>query len=140
MVDLDWFKAYNEAVGHPTADRSLRETAAAIQRAVRAVDRVYRYGGEEVLVLVDGDSSHTALAIAERIVAAVKELHVVHPAAPGGVLTVSAGAAGSDGRVVGPWTVIDEADRALFSAKAAGRDRAVASRTRQELAAMTLTA
>lgn len=125
MVDLDAFKAYNDAVGHPAADRILGEIAATVRGAVRTVDSVYRYGGEEILVLLAADSSETALATAERIVDAVRNLRLAHPGTPGGVMTVSAGAAASDGRKVGPWTVIDEADRALYLAKAAGRDRAV---------------
>jgi diguanylate cyclase (GGDEF)-like protein len=126
MVDLDSFKAYNDAFGHPAGDRVLRACAAAIHSAVRAVDHVYRYGGEEILVLLEEEDGASAHLAARRIVDAIRALRIDHPGARGGLMTVSVGSAATRGRLVGPWDVIDEADRALYEAKAAGRDRAVA--------------
>lgn len=126
MVDLDAFKAYNDTLGHPAGDRVLHAIAAATRGAVRTTDRVYRYGGEEILVLIEDGSADAALAAAERILRAVRELRLAHPGVSTGFLTVSAGSATSDGRSIGPWGLIDEADRALYAAKAAGGDEAVA--------------
>jgi diguanylate cyclase (GGDEF)-like protein len=67
-----------------------------------------------------------AAATAERIVRAVRDLRIPHPASALGHVTVSAGAAAPAGRRIAPWEVIDEADRALYAAKDAGRDRAMA--------------
>jgi diguanylate cyclase (GGDEF)-like protein len=128
MVDLDSFKAYNDAFGHPAGDRLLSACAVATRAAVRTVDRVYRYGGEEILVLLEEDDADAAHLAAQRIVEAVRALNIAHPATRAGRMTVSVGSAASRGRLVGPWDVIDEADRALYDAKAEGRDRAVAFR------------
>jgi diguanylate cyclase (GGDEF)-like protein len=129
MVDLDAFKAYNDALGHQAGDRVLRQVATSIRQAVRTVDRVYRYGGEELLVLMDEGDTEAAHLAGERIVAAVRALRIVHPGSPGGFLTVSVGAAATDGRSMGAWEVIGQADRALYVAKTTGRDRAVPSAT-----------
>lgn len=126
MIDLDAFKAYNDTLGHPAGDKVLHAIAVATRGAVRAGDHVYRYGGEEILVLLDDDSGDAALAAAERILRAVRELRLAHPGTSTGSLTVSAGAAASGGRSIGPWDVINEADRALYQAKAAGSGQAVA--------------
>ena len=124
IVDLDWFKAFNDTAGHGPADVALRAVAIAVRGAVRAMDRVYRYGGEELLVLIEEESEAAALATAERIVVAVRDLGVPHPGIPGGRLTVSVGAAASAGGSLTPWALIEEADRALYRAKDRGRDRA----------------
>jgi diguanylate cyclase (GGDEF)-like protein len=90
------------------------------------VDHVYRYGGEEILVLLEEEDGDAALLAATRIVVAVRALRIAHPGTRAGQITVSVGSAASIGRPMNPWEVIDEADRALYDAKAAGRDRAVA--------------
>jgi diguanylate cyclase (GGDEF)-like protein len=126
MVDLDAFKAYNDSLGHPAGDKVLSACASAIRKASRRGDRVYRYGGEEILVLLEDGSRELALAAAQRMVSAVRDLRIPHPGASVGVITVSAGSAASQGRAIGPWAVIDEADRALYASKAAGGDRALA--------------
>jgi diguanylate cyclase (GGDEF)-like protein len=126
MVDLDSFKAYNDAYGHPAGDRVLHACAAAIRATVRTVDHVYRYGGEEILVLLEEEDGDGAFMAANRIVEAVRALRILHPGTRAGLMTVSVGSAASIGRPLNPWEVIDEADRALYDAKAAGRDQAVA--------------
>ena len=83
MVDLDAFKAFNDALGHQAGDRVLRQVATAIRQAVRTVDRVYRYGGEELLVLMDERDTEAAQLAGERIVVAVRALRIVHPGSAG---------------------------------------------------------
>ena len=128
MVDLDHFKAYNDRAGHPAGDEVLRVVAAAIRGAVREIDRVYRYGGEEILVLLEEPTREGALLAARRILDAVRRLALPHVAQPGHVLTISAGAASQRGSGVTVWHVIEAADQALYEAKSGGRDRAVLAR------------
>ena len=128
MLDLDHFKAYNDRAGHPAGDEVLRVVSAAVRGAVREVDRVYRYGGEELLVLLEEPTREGALLAAQRILDAVRRLSLPHVAQPGHVVTMSAGAAAQTGPGVTVWHVIEAADQALYDAKRAGRDRACLAR------------
>ncbi|GAA0302111.1 diguanylate cyclase [Kineococcus aurantiacus] len=116
VVDVDHFKQYNDRVGHLQGDRCLASVAAALTAGSRPDDVVARLGGEEfVVVLTDGGD---AAAAGERLRTAVRDLALPHPA--GGVVTVSVGAA------TGAWEqAFAQADRAVYAAKAAGRDRVV---------------
>jgi diguanylate cyclase (GGDEF)-like protein len=124
-VDLDHFKAINDAFGHLAGDEVLRRVAKTLRDSLRADDSVYRYGGEEFLILL-GDVSGGVLGAGERIRAAVEELALVHPAnAPFERVTISVGAA-----VIGPadsaatndeW--FSRVDVALYRAKSEGRNR-----------------
>ncbi|WP_432482422.1 GGDEF domain-containing protein [Kineococcus esterisolvens] len=122
MLDVDRFKAYNDALGHERGDECLRRVAAALQAQLRPGDVLARYGGEEFTVLLQGAGTGEAAGeLAERLRAAVQGLGLVHPAGPGGpgVVTVSAGVA-AGGPVA---TLLGRADEALYAAKAAGRNR-----------------
>lgn len=128
LIDLDGFKSYNDAHGHPAGDVALRAVASALAASVRATDAVYRYGGEEFLIVLPEQAGAEALVVVERVRRAVEALGVPHPAAAGGVLTVSAGLASLDGRrQVSGEELVAEADRALYEAKVAGRNRVVAA-------------
>ncbi len=74
MLDLDGFKAFNDACGHPAGDALLRDASAAMAGCVRATDQVYRYGGDEFAVLLPGAGSATASDIKARIEDAVARL------------------------------------------------------------------
>lgn len=128
MLDLDHFKTYNDRAGHPAGDEILRVVSAAVRDAVREVDHVYRYGGEEFLVLLEEPTREGALLAAQRILEAVRRLALPHVAQAGHVVTVSAGAAAQAGPGVTTWHVIEAADQALYEAKGAGRDRACLAR------------
>jgi len=124
MIDVDYFKLFNDHGGHPEGDRCLRQVAAALCGNVRpAADMVVRYGGEEfAVVLPETDESET-LRIAERLRRAVSDLRIPHPGLePGAVVTVSIGAA-----IAAPaehlGDAIARADRSLYRAKQAGRNR-----------------
>ena len=139
LIDIDHFKAYNDHYGHQAGDRCLREVAAAVQLAARRrpLDLVARYGGEEIIaVLFGADSAH-----AEEVAIAVKEgvtkLHLEHLASPTRpYVTVSVGVA-----TLGPGAgyshdnAVQLADRALYAAKAGGRDRWLAVREQDRKAA-----
>ena len=121
MLDIDHFKNINDSFGHPTGDRVLQHVANAITREVRLGDIAFRYGGEEFLILLNAVDKVTTLAVAERIRTSVATSVDDHPR-----VTVSAGAAlrrPKEGRD----SLIERADRALYQAKTAGRDRVVAA-------------
>ncbi|MET0424754.1 MAG: sensor domain-containing diguanylate cyclase, partial [Actinoplanes sp.] len=120
MIDVDFFKKYNDRFGHQAGDECLRKVGAALAGAIRAgTDLACRYGGEEfVLVLGDTDPD-TAAMLAERVRAGIQALRIPHPDGPAGVVTVSIGVA-----VAGdaPDSLLRRADTALYEAKAAGRN------------------
>jgi diguanylate cyclase (GGDEF)-like protein/PAS domain S-box-containing protein len=113
MLDLDFFKKYNDEHGHLAGDRLLRAAAAAWQGTLRAADVLARWGGEEFAILLPGCDGAGAAALVERLRGTL----------PDGV-TFSAGVATSDGRAA-PRALVDAADQALYLAKAGGRDRVV---------------
>jgi diguanylate cyclase (GGDEF)-like protein len=121
LFDIDDFKGYNDTLGHAGGDEALKTVAAALTREIRTGDAVYRYGGEEFLVLLPEQSIESATHAAERLRAAVEQLRIPHPA--GGSLTVSAGVAGLDDRLAGPEELFELADQALYRAKEGGRNR-----------------
>lgn len=123
LVDVDHFKAVNDRYGHATGDLVLRRVGGAVVSALRSADRVGRFGGEEFLLVLQGADAPTALAIADRVRRAV-ETRPRGADEPG--VTISIGFAmaepGDDAD-----TLIDRADRALYAAKAAGRNRVLAA-------------
>ena len=125
MVDVDHFKSINDTHGHPAGDALLREIARRLATCVRSVDRVARVGGEEFgLILVQSDCA-AALDVAQRVCAVVRGEPVRVNATLTIPVTVSAGAAAlpNDARTI--TELIAAADKALYLAKSAGRDRVV---------------
>ncbi len=125
MIDVDYFKNYNDALGHPAGDECLRRVAQTLSRMLyRAGDMVARYGGEEFVMLLPATDSEGATALGRRIAAAIASLGIEHPASPIGYVTCSMGlatltpGAGSDER-----ELLDAADAALYMAKRSGRNR-----------------
>jgi diguanylate cyclase (GGDEF)-like protein len=126
LADVDRFKAYNDALGHPAGDACLRRVAATLAAvAHRAGDLVARYGGEEFAVLLPGLDRERAAAFAETMRAALAAAALPHPAAPPpGRVSASFGVAALVPRRGGsPRRLVDRADAALYRAKAGGRDR-----------------
>lgn len=126
IADIDHFKAYNDALGHQAGDQCLRRVARAIRGSVhRANDLAARYGGEEFAVIL-ADTEHAgALLVAELIRSRVEDLAVPHGFGPAGRrVTVSVGVATErPTRGSQPASLIGAADRALYQAKQAGRNR-----------------
>ncbi len=132
MIDVDPFKSINDSFGHAGGDEVLREVAARIEAHVRASDTAARFGGDEFTLLLPETALEDAVRLAERIRAAMEpEIDVL----PGeavrvtlsiGVAAVGAAARGGDLKGLAD-RLLGEADAALYRAKAAGRDRAVAS-------------
>ena len=131
MIDIDRFKEYNDHHGHLAGDAVLRRVASALAAHTRPTDRVYRFGGEEFLVLLPGASIIEALAVAERQRVAVEALGILsgRPGRddPDEVVTVSIGVAtmthDGDGSIVRPDVWLKAADAALYESKVAGRNR-----------------
>ncbi len=124
MIDVDYFKRYNDRYGHQAGDECLSSVAQVLKMAVRAEgDLVARYGGEEFVVVLPGMSLAHATAIAERIQQKIREAGLPHAAsAVASEVTVSIGIVASDGTVP-IETLIARADRALYQAKNKGRNQ-----------------
>jgi len=125
MIDIDRFKSLNDSHGHALGDRVLRIVADAIASAVRDDDVPARYGGEEFAVLLRNPTPQIALEIGERVRRAVASSDL-RPLGVDGV-TVSVGIAVSDARDQAIGDLLEQADRALYVAKSAGRNRVVAA-------------
>ncbi len=119
--DLDHFKMVNDTWGHVAGDRALKEFGALLARTVRQDDLAARFGGEEFVLLIRSTSLHTAVLVAERLRSSVMNLHI--PAAAH-TLTASFGVVqlNSNGDIN---QAIEQADRLLYEAKHAGRNKVV---------------
>jgi diguanylate cyclase (GGDEF)-like protein len=130
MIDVDHFKRYNDAYGHPQGDALLKNLAELIQNNFKDTDIVARYGGEEFAVLLtEIESRDTAVAVAERLRVTVERHNFSYEEGqPGGSVTISIGVScyPEDGPAVDD--IIQAADEALYRAKNEGRNRVVASR------------
>ncbi|WNL44625.1 sensor domain-containing diguanylate cyclase [Dyella sp. BiH032] len=118
LLDADGFKDYNDRFGHPAGDAALRQLAVLLRESCRDYDFVARYGGEEFAVILPGTPREAALVIAERIRRTVQRA-----AWPHRPLTVSEGVAVVRPSAQSATEWLREADRALYEAKAAGRNR-----------------
>ena len=120
MVDLDHFKSVNDTYGHPAGDALLREVCARIRATVRPTDGVYRYGGEEFCILLPETDLPAALDTAERVRAAVAATGF---RIAGGMLSVTASLGVAVTHVADVPGLVGQADRALYEAKAGGRNQ-----------------
>ncbi len=126
MIDIDWFKRINDGYGHPAGDEVLRTVAITVFANIRANDRFGRYGGEEFLLVLPGTTRDEAELIVERLRAMIAELDW-NAFAINMAVTISAGIAAlapddsSD-------AILARADRALYAAKAGGRNRIATDR------------
>lgn len=124
FLDADRFKQVNDRYGHAVGDRILQQLALRMQSAVRDTDILFRWGGEEFVLLLPHTSPGAALALAERVRAAVGEQPFSTAEGRSDVpLTVSIGAAGTLAFPVEPLALVAAADAACYDAKRAGRDR-----------------
>ncbi len=126
LIDIDYFKSYNDHYGHQAGDACLRQVAAAfVGTLMRMGDLVARYGGEEFAVILPQVDLEGARMIAERLRHAIAELSIPHPASSvRDIVTVSIGVAVLiPNHDDGPDRLIALADQALYQAKHAGRDR-----------------
>ena len=123
LCDIDHFKLYNDTAGHQAGDEVLRAVAKTLHGSARSGDGIYRYGGEEFLLVLPEEQLANAVAGMNRLRQAIRDLAIPHPAlADGKVLTLSCGVARyANDKTLD--TLIKEADVALYVAKNKGRDR-----------------
>ena len=127
MLDVDYFKSYNDTYGHQSGDRILQTVANSLKNFLRKSDEVFRYGGEEIVAILAGTNIMETMWTAEKIRKGIEELGIEHKGNPlAGVVTVSCGVSAYCAAEQGTkeWEdVLEEADKALYKAKAKGRNR-----------------
>jgi diguanylate cyclase (GGDEF)-like protein/PAS domain S-box-containing protein len=124
MIDIDYFKHYNDTNGHLAGDQVLKAISILIRRGIRQTDIVARYGGEEFSAILINAGKEGALEIAERVRRIVAETRFPNESTqPNGDLTVSIGVATFSPPISTLTDLIREADNALYRAKKAGRNR-----------------
>jgi diguanylate cyclase (GGDEF)-like protein len=124
MLDLDDFKSYNDQHGHPAGDTLLQAVAQVVRESVRNIDVVSRYGGEEFAILSPQTGPEEVFAVAERVCEAI----LAYPfpfreRQPRGIISLSAGVATYPVEAVDLKELVNNADRALYRAKSAGKNR-----------------
>ncbi|MDR2898656.1 MAG: GGDEF domain-containing protein [Spirochaetaceae bacterium] len=123
MLDIDFFKRFNDSYGHACGDVVLQRVAALIQEGVRSQDLAARYGGEEFVVMLNDTNAEDALGIAERIRTAIEDMDIAYEGQHL-TLTISVGISEYN-----PYTkpnakvLVDRADKALYESKRNGRNR-----------------
>ena len=126
MLDLDDFKRYNDTNGHIAGDLLLVEVSKVLKRAVRKVDTAARYGGEEFAIILPSTKKKGALIIAGRICQKIADYRFPNQAVmPKGKITVSIGVASLGDDSDNHNGLLDSADKALYRAKAGGKNQAV---------------
>lgn len=147
LLDVDYFKSFNDTYGHSAGDEALIAVADAMQQtANRPADLVARYGGEEFSVVLPGTDSSGALTVATKLMEKLAEKQISHSGSPSGILTVSIGIASFDAQnsqeqgespelllenaadataQVLSTSLLQIADQALYAAKQSGRAKAV---------------
>ena len=122
VLDIDNFKAVNDAHGHQVGDRVLCHVADRLQRSIRETDRLYRVGGEEFVLVLPGAALPEAIAVLERVLAAVGRSRAKLPG-----VTLSAGVAQAPGDGTTADAIFRAADDALYTVKGTGKNRVVAA-------------
>jgi diguanylate cyclase (GGDEF)-like protein len=125
VIDVDFFKRYNDHYGHPAGDECLRMIASVMQHTLRSPpDFAARFGGEEFVAVLPGTTEAEAREVGERLCQAVFTAGMRHQDSPFTVVTISIGAASVAPHAPDGWkALIDRADGALYQAKNAGRNR-----------------
>jgi diguanylate cyclase (GGDEF)-like protein/PAS domain S-box-containing protein len=125
MIDVDHFKAFNDAYGHPAGDECLKQVGAAIHETVdRSAWLAARIGGEEFAVIAPSVDENAAIRLGERVCEAIRWLKIPHAGSPLSYVTASVGLASlTRARIeLGASQVLADADQALYAAKAQGRN------------------
>lgn len=125
LLDIDYFKKFNDRYGHQAGDSALKQVAQVVKDELRSADRVYRYGGEELLVLMPETDALAAQKCIDRIRKTLESKNITHQDSSFGVLTLSAGSCAEPND---DWrAMVESADKALYQAKNSGRNRVCAA-------------
>lgn len=127
MVDIDFFKKFNDTLGHQKGDLVLRRVSLCLIKNTSESDIVYRYGGEEFCIVLQNVDKETLASIGRRLCHSVKLLDIINPGNDNRPVTISIGISPATS-VKGQWTLdelISKADAALYEAKRQGRERFV---------------
>lgn len=125
ICDVDCFKSYNDTYGHQKGDYALVSIANAMKTSIRRTDEIFRWGGEEFIVILPEQTLMAAIKVAENLRAGVEMLGIAHAGSPSKVITVSVGVTCNlaDNVKYFSWeSVIKQADDELYRAKSAGRN------------------
>ncbi|MGI1679728.1 MAG: diguanylate cyclase [Cellvibrionaceae bacterium] len=123
LIDVDHFKKYNDQYGHQAGDAALKQLADNIKKTIRCGDRLYRYGGEEFLILMPETALFEAVDAINRVLENVHKAHIAHEETEYGCVTLSAGIASLNEANSEDWkSMVEEADRYLYQAKELGRN------------------
>ncbi|MCB2101568.1 MAG: diguanylate cyclase, partial [Rhodobacterales bacterium] len=125
LVDIDHFKKFNDTHGHQGGDEALRTVAETLMDGIRRVDKAFRYGGEELAVVLPSSDLETAAQTAERLRAAIEEKDIELPEGGPAQVTVSLGVAVCPDQAQEEERLVEAADEALYEAKESGRNRVV---------------
>ena len=123
LLDIDYFKRFNDHYGHQAGDDALQAVAEQLKLCIRETDYLYRYGGEEFLILMPETNSQEARIPLQRVMNAFEKLAMPHEKSPFGRITMSAGASCSNHQLAGWREIIELADRRLYDAKSNGRNQ-----------------
>lgn len=128
MCDIDYFKSYNDTYGHLQGDTVLRTVADSLQKSTRRSDEIFRFGGEEIVVVLPEQTLEETVGVAEKIKKGIESLGIEHRGSSAGILTISCGVAAFDmSKRNNKWEdILELADKALYSAKSKGRNQVCA--------------
>ena len=122
LFDIDHFKPYNDQYGHIAGDQLLIKVADYLKKNTRKPDRLYRYGGDEIMVLLPETNLEGATFLGQRIIKGLQDLEITHKKSPFEVVTISGGIGCCEGRK--SWReVVEQADKGLYRAKHNGRNQ-----------------
>ena len=125
MCDIDHFKSFNDTYGHLKGDRILKMIARTIKNSIRMSDEVFRYGGEEFIIVLDGQGVEGSVKFAEKVRKSIEGLKIEHTGRSEGIVTISCGVeCFKETDKDKEWDdLLNRADKALYRAKQSGRNR-----------------
>lgn len=127
ICDIDFFKQYNDSLGHPEGDKALQHIARALSQMMRDRDKLYRYGGEELVLILDNTDKTQAQKVGQRALEQIRRLRLPHPKSESGHITISIGCATINETDSTGESLLTLADRRLYMAKQGGRNRMICS-------------
>lgn len=122
MIDIDFFKNYNDSYGHAEGDEIIKKVANTLKDNIRKEDRVFRYGGEEFIVIFNNLYISIAKEVGEDVIKVIQNLNIPHEKSPYCFITISAGITAYNNTFNSPEEIIKAADEKLYMAKGKGRN------------------